>query len=76
MAAGHVVPLDAVVVDVVEDGQALAARLGLRAAAPARGPEAAAPVVAAGDGLGTAVLPLQGPSVTEIMHSFEIQTCL
>ena len=33
MAAGHVVPLDAVVVDVVEDGQALAARLGLRAAA-------------------------------------------
>ena len=64
MAAGHVVPLDAVVVDVVEDGQALAARLGLRAAAAARGPEAAAPVVAAGDGLGPPVLPLQGSAVT------------
>ena len=64
MAAGDVVPLDAVVVDVVEDGEALSAGLGLGAAAPTRGPEAAAPVVAAGDALRPAVLPLQGAAVT------------
>ena len=64
MAAGHVVPLDAVVVNVVEDGEALSAGLGLGPAASARGPEAAAPVVAAADALGAAVLPLQGAAVT------------
>ena len=64
MAAGDVVPLDAVIVHVVEDGEALSTGLGLRAAAAARGPEAAAPVVAAGDALRPAVLPLQSAAVT------------
>ena len=64
VAAGDVVPLDAVVVHVVEDGQALSAGLGLRTVASSRRPEAAGPVVAAVDALGAAVLPLQSAAVT------------
>ncbi len=60
--AGHVVELDAVVVEVVEDGEAVAAALGLRAGEAARRPEAGA----ARDALRAAVLPVEGARVTEM----------
>ena len=58
MVASDVVPFDAVVVDVVEHGQALAAGLGLGTAG--QGPGGVGPVAGAGaDGLGATVLPGQ-----------------
>ena len=54
-------PPDSVVVDVIEDGQALVDGLGLRTAVSPRGPEAAA----SGDGLGAAVLPEESAAVAK-----------
>ena len=63
MVTGDIVPLDPVVVDVVEDGQALTAVLGLRAA----GGGGAGPVAGAGgDALRTTVLPGKGALVAGI----------
>ena len=60
VVAGNVVPLDAVVVHVVEDGQALAASLGLRTTLSSGRPEADSLV----DGLFPSVLPVQSAGVT------------
>ncbi len=62
VVASDVVPPDSVSVDVVEDGQALAAGLGLRAAG--QGARGVGPVAGAGeDAVGAAVLPAQGLGV-------------
>ena len=72
MVAGHVMPFDAVAVDIVQDGQALVGSLGLGNAGVAGG---GAPVAGAGeDGSLLAVLPDQGTSAKDylLLHSFKI----